>query len=474
MKVLFIQDNLINESLALADLAGLLKKNGHKCELYIDKEEKNILEKTAQYEPNLLVVPISIIAPQWGLNMAEKLKEKLPNTILLLAGTYPTFFPETIEQTNADIILRGEAEIPILKLLDVMAKGQDYSNIENLWLRKNNKIIKNEMGEVTDLTRLPLPDRELYFKYRVSEKFPLKVIASGRGCPNRCSYCFNAALQDSLPKVKNFTRKKEVSRIIEEIKTILQNGHKIEQIHFSDDLFTFKKQWVLDFCQLYKASFSIPFSINSKIEYLDEEIIEKLKKANCIGIAVGVETGNENLRIKVMNRNTTNRKIIDVCQLIKKHGLVLTTFNMVNIPTETIENIYETIELNQLIKADNPRITVFMPIPKTRLYMELEAKGLLSPGQTKYELQKIKLNNIKTIIYYVFPLLVKFPFFYKWLRKYIGLFDNFIILVFIKFLENFKLVFERKYFRINIFKALPYYLHTGGPKNRTHVYSTLL
>lgn len=474
MKILFIQDNLINESLALCDLAGVLKKNGHEYILYVEKEEKNIIEKIKIFQPDLIIIPISIIAPQWGLAMLENIKRVLPGCLLLMTGTYPTFFPEIIERTSADIILRGEAELPIMQLLARINDGQDYADLDNLWVKKQNRFIKNDMGPVTDLTKLPLPDREIYFKYKPLANFPLKVFASGRGCPNRCAYCFNAALQDCLPELKDFTRKKSIPKIIEEIRDVLDKGYYIEQIHFSDDLFTFKKQWVLDFCQAYKASLNLPFSINSKVEYLDEEIIGELKAANCIGIAVGIETGNEDLRIRVMNRNTTNQKIIDICNLIKKHGLILTTFNMLNVPTEKTENIYQTIELNQLIKTDNPRVTVFTPIPKTKLYLELEAKGLISPEQAKYELQKTNLSNIKKVIFCIFPLLVKFPFFYKFLKKYSYLFDNLFMLALAKLLENLKLVFERKYFRINIFKAISYYVHTGGPKNRTHVYSTLL
>lgn len=457
MKILFLQNNLINESLALCDLAGLLKFNDYSYLLLVEKEEKNFYQKIIKYQPTLVIIPISIIAPIWGLDTGIKLKKILPSTLLLAAGTYPTFFPEMIEKNPFDIILRGEAEQPILTLLSKLKNKQDITKIRNLWVREGNTIYKNPLGEFTNISELPIPDREIYFKYPVARNFPLKIFASGRGCPNNCNYCFNAGLKQWLPNIEKFTRKKPVPKLINEIKDVQKKKYLMTHIHFSDDLFTFDKEWVKEFCLQYQKNFEIPFTINSKAEFLNETLIKTLKKAGCRGIAIGIESGNEKLRMTAINRPTTNKIIIDACQLVKKHKLILTTFNMLNLPTEETKNLWETIEINHQLKVDNPRATIFFSIPKTKIY---EKFGSATKTTAAIE-----------IIYHLFPLFVKYPRLAKKILPFIGIKP---LLPFWCLAGNIKNFYEKKFFKINLLKSINYYLRTGGPKNKTHVYSTLL
>lgn len=462
MKILFLQDNIINESLALCDLAGILKVNNIAYDLLIEKEERNFTAKISAFNADLTIIPISVIKPAWGLKTAQVVKKITPDSKVVIAGTYATFYPEIIENKNIDIVLIGEAEGPILSLVEKLKNNSDYSKINNLWIKYNDGIIKNSLGPLTDLSSLPLPDREIYYKYKTIKNFPLKLLSTGRGCPNNCSYCFNPALKIMLTDNSIFTRKKPVNNLINEINYLLSKRYPLTHIHFSDDLFTYDKNWVIEFGKMYRSVAKVPFTINSKVEYLDEEIVASLKNAGCHGIAIGLETANEQLRNVIMNKNTTNSKIIEAAKIIKKHDIVLTTFNMIDLPQESLADVFKTIQLNQNIEADNPRVRKYLPIPKTKLAELME--------QHKNDISRSLPEKESLII--LFPILVNFPWLNSFLSRHIWFLQIFKPVWHL--FEFIKLINEKKFFNISILKSIPYYLHTGGPQNKTTVYSTIL
>ncbi|HOX28383.1 MAG TPA: hypothetical protein PLQ76_04420, partial [bacterium] len=115
MKVIFLQDNGINESLSVTDAAGLLKANGHECDLFIEKNERSFEQRIKDASPGLIVVPMDIWGERKVLGIAERAK-KTVDAPILFCGTYPLLFPEISDDDSVDIVCLGEAEYPILEL----------------------------------------------------------------------------------------------------------------------------------------------------------------------------------------------------------------------------------------------------------------------------------------------------------------------------------------------------------------------
>ena len=95
MKVVFLQDNGINESLSLCDVAGLLGDRGHDCELFLRRNEKRFYENAAAVRPGLIVIPMDIWGERKAIGMSEKIKE-LTDAPVVFCGTYPLLIPEVI------------------------------------------------------------------------------------------------------------------------------------------------------------------------------------------------------------------------------------------------------------------------------------------------------------------------------------------------------------------------------------------
>jgi len=476
MKVVFLQDNGINESLSLTDIAGLLEDRGHECDLFLERNERNFYAKIADSDPGLIVVPMDIWGEKKAIDIAGEVKRKIEVPIVF-AGTFPLLIPEVIEKPGVDMICVGEAEFPILELADAIESGKDYSGIPNLHIKRDGEIIRNGMRPLLqDLTLLPLPDRDIYFKYPFMRDVSIKRFTSGRGCPNACSFCFNAKFKEIYHGKGGYVRRKPVKRIIEEIEDMKRIA-PLKSIHFADDLFTDDRKWVLEFCEEYASRFDMPWTCNTAVHAVNEEMIVAMKRSHCSGIAMGVEAGREYIRMAVLNKPYRDRQVIRVAELIKKYGLYFTSFNIMALPGETVEDAFATVRFNRHLRADNVRAFFLSPIPRTRLAEQSAGKGYLSedynekgPGIMTLEVHSPQHKKLHTL-YYLIDIALISPFFEKIVRLLLDVkLPGFIL--FLLLLPRMNR--ERKFFRIEIFSGLKFFLNTSLPQNRTKNFNNYL
>ena len=163
MRVLFVQDNGINESLALAELAGWLGNQGHEVRLLLDRQERRLEQKASAFAPDLVVVPCNVYAHTWALGMLRRLAAALPGAPVLVGGTHPTFAPDLLDEPEVSMILVGEAELVVSELLERLGNGCDYTDIPGIWVKREGVKHRNGPADrLDDLDKLPLPDRSMY------------------------------------------------------------------------------------------------------------------------------------------------------------------------------------------------------------------------------------------------------------------------------------------------------------------------
>ncbi len=258
------------------------------------------------------------------------------------------------------------------------------------------------------------------------------------------------------------------------------NRYPLKHVHFSDDLFTFDDEWTTEFCGRYAERIAVPFTFNSMVNKLDESTIKSLAHAGCTGIAVGIESGNNDVRVNVLNKRISNQEIIDKCMLIKKHGIRLATFNMIGNPGETLENVFETIELNRKIRPDNPVITMSVPIEGTKLYEFAIDHGYLEHDYTMdlesfFDREKpiyrtpyaVQFENL----FYTFPFIVKHDSLYRIIPR---LYNSALLTPLFRLMAFNKLYYVKKFFDVGLLPSIVFYLHTGGPANWTNNYSSIM
>lgn len=481
-KIVFINDNGINESLPMTEISAVLKGSGFETDLFIQKDEgKRFFKNISQIKPNAFVVPFDVMGQIWSINMTNELKKRWREIPVVAVGTYATLFPDVLSQCDADVLCRGEAEYALGELFTKMRGNENYDDVKNLWIKRDGGIIKNPLRPlIVDLDSLPTPDRELYYKrYEYLRKFSTKRIIAGRGCAQRCFYCYNPALQDLyVCRGKLFTRKKSPERVLVDIED-LKNRAALKSIYFIDDLFTDDKAWLLKFCEIYPKKFKIPFACNITADSVDDDKIKALKGAGCRAVLMGVETGNEKLRFEVLNKVVKDEQIIEAAELFKKYRIKFLTYNMLGLPTENLDSLLKTVEFNQKLKPDYIRVTVAFPMPQTKLTeIAVEKKMVTSerldyifslPPKLQYTTSIYQsdekfMKKVKRL-YHLFPFAIKFGL-PRWKVRFLINVPFFSSIL--KWVHYFTVLWEEKgVFNIMLISGLRFFLHTGHPLNKT-------
>ncbi|MFC1668540.1 B12-binding domain-containing radical SAM protein [Chlamydiota bacterium] len=438
MKCLFVYKTAsldITDPMGIMCLIAQCKKHGHEADLLLTNLEKDFYQSVIEYQPDVIGFSVTSGSEGYYLDLIKELRKRL-EFISILGGPHPTFFPEIIEEEGVDIICRGEGDDALVDLLNRLHERKDYSDIPNLWIKKEGRILKNPMRPlVKNLDDLPFPDRASFLKYYAYANSSVKHFLASRGCPYDCTYCFNHKLKKLYREEcgqKEYCRMRSVDNVIEEVKQVKKN-YRLKIVYFHDDLFIMNKAWLKEFATKYKKEIDLPMICYVRANLVDEEIASYLRQAHCITIAMGIESGNYLLRKNVLKRNMSNEQIIKAADLFHKYGITIMTQNMVGLPEETIQNAYETISLNIRVKPAYAWVSIFQPYPRTEMHQYCIDKGYLDPAHTQHAsyqvespintgITKRKFENLHKF----FALSIEFPFFFSLTKQLILLPGNII------------------------------------------------
>ncbi|MGR3319485.1 MAG: B12-binding domain-containing radical SAM protein [Candidatus Anammoxibacter sp.] len=310
----------------------------------------------------------------------SKAIEGLPNVLQIAGGVGATLDHERIMPKAAiDGFVVGEGEIPIGNLLKSINNGIDIYNTDGFyWKRDGHAAKRGASTFVNDLNELSLPDYSVFDRDLVVYGTPLNInIMLSRGCPYKCTYCSNSALRSVYPESNGYFRLNSVDHSIKLVEKLVNEYPEAAFVTFEDDLLIAKKDWFISFANEYHKRIGLPYRVNIRTECINDDIVKVLKESGCVIGHLGLESGNEDLRKKLLNRRHTNESLIEKTGMVKKAGIKLFTFNVVGLPFETKENMLETLDLNKKVKADSGQCTFYYPFPGTELYETCKSKGLL-------------------------------------------------------------------------------------------------
>jgi len=324
------------------------------------------------------------------------IKEASPETKIVLGGPHPSCDPENIFSyfPEIDWAFRGEAEIGLARLLDLMSEEKEISRPALLtvpgliWRDENQKTIVNSPLFVEDLDSLGYPSWDLlrpdnyplaphgaFFK-----NYPIAPIIITRGCPFSCTYCAGPLV--SGRKI----RKRSVGLVIEEIKDLYHN-YGIREIHIEDDNFTMDRNLVLEFCQkLEENKLDITWTCPNgvRLDTLDKELILAMKNSGLYSISVGIESGSEKI-LRDMRKGLGKEKIKEKINLLREAGLEVSGFFIVGYPTETKEDILATIAFAKELGIKRAGFSAFKPFPGTEITKYLAERGELDKDKEDWD-----------------------------------------------------------------------------------------
>jgi len=415
-KVVLVQYWMLDH-LGPMTISACLKERGHNVDILVKHEEKRFLTKIASLKPDVIGFACTSGIHLVAVKDALSIKKILPNIITLMGGPHPTFVPEIIEEDGLDIICRGEGEEALVELCDRIDQGKPYNDVLNLWVKSNGNIFKNELRPlIENLDALPFPDREYYNSYKILKKMPTRTISTGRGCVFNCTFCYVGALKSMYKGKGKFVRRRSVNHVIEEIKQLKENQY-VKYISFEDDDMLDGHEWILDFCNEYKKQIDLPYFCLARFDNLTEDVVRSLKDSGCYLIALGIDSGNEKIRQKLLNKSLPVDEIIYGAGLLKKYNLKFKTYNILGSPGETVDEALDTLTLNRTIGADFPTAFIWTPYPGTPLakYMASKGNGEVNNSdfpQTIINKSIVKQDNIAELenLQKLFSFLVKMQF----------------------------------------------------------------
>ena len=311
-----------------------------------------------------------------GYAIAARIKETAPGTSIVFGGAHVCSAGAGLldDFSAIDYLVIGEGEQTFYEL--VIANGRDRHSIPGVAARVDGKgALAAERELIADLDSLPFPAYhrlpefpQRYFLPLFSyPKAPNSSIISSRGCPYQCSYCdrsvFNRGFRFNSPEY-----------IVEHL-TMLNRDYGIRHVFFYDDLFTTDRRRVAEFCELKeKRRLSVGYNCIARLEHVDRELLQLLKRSGCWQVNFGIESGDPEVikkHRKFYGLDEVQRKL----QLVKDTGMRVKGLFMVGLPGETEASIRRTIDYALALPLDEINVTMFTPFPGAPVYPTIREHG---------------------------------------------------------------------------------------------------
>jgi len=317
---------------------------------------------------------------KWFVNKARAI---MPKAKIVVGGPVVTCKPEfMVRHLKADLIVVGEGEetfVEVIKNFDFEHKNHGKPFSGAAYLDANGKFIFQPRSPMKDLDILPLPawhrfPMETYTTNSVYSRkagFDLKrgvKIYTSRGCPMNCSFCYHTFGRG--------IRVRKLENVIEEIK-ILKKIYSPQFVFFMDEAFSFNRNRVMEFCDLYaKSGIDLPFRLYGRLDTVDEEMASVLAKTGCLEYGFGVESGSVKI-LKNMNKSITPKKMEQSIGMLRKHDLVGAATFIHGMVGENEATVNESLAFYKRAGFKNVSPLFIQPYPGAPMWTpEVEAKIL--------------------------------------------------------------------------------------------------
>ncbi len=381
-------DPVVLPPLEFAYAASVLEKNGYEFEIIdapaLDLNVQGVLKKLLESGADLVVINTTPTSFKNDLEICGLIKGKLPETWVCLTGPFVSVFPEiALNDSGVDIVIRNEIEYTVLELSKAIEENC-FEDVEGIAYKKNGEIVRTQNRPlIMNLDELPFPAYHClpvdeYCHYWLPEK-PFMTMSTSRGCPFGCIYC-------PYPVgYGGFWRGRSPENVLDEIHLYADDFH-VKSILFRDQVFTFDMKKTEQICKgIVEREIDIQWRCETRVDRLSKELMKVMKDAGCIGLHLGVESGDSKILSGIgkhgVNIDMVKKVFADADELEIETG----AFFMIGLPGETRQSIWKSFKLAMDLNPDFVHLGVVTPYPGTELYRLAEEKGwILTRDWTKY------------------------------------------------------------------------------------------
>jgi radical SAM superfamily enzyme YgiQ (UPF0313 family) len=378
MKVLFIYPTMVSEApMTLAMLSGVAKRKGWETKSLVNTFKKPLsinefVFETIKYKPDIVAISMITFEVLFVRELIRKLRKA--KFFVVVGGAHPTDCPEECIEAGANVVIVGEGENVLKKILF------DYE--------ANEHIEQIQKGEPIDLSELPLPDLDVFDRELFTDKSGFikgfHRIYTSRGCPGTCTFC-------DWQVFKQNWRPYPTEHIIADIKKRMNYG--INTFSIADDCFTVDRERAIELAKEFKK-LGIVWRTNSRADLVDYEMLKTFKDCGCHSIALGLESGDSET-LKRVGKRVTLEQNIEAPKLAHKAGLEVYGCLMTGFPWETTKHVENQIKFVHELWNDVSLFQVsgsLMPFPGAAIYRQYAKEYQFEEYWLKPDYQKLGIQ----------------------------------------------------------------------------------
>jgi radical SAM superfamily enzyme YgiQ (UPF0313 family) len=320
-----------------------------------------------------------------GLQFASYVRELRPEVPIIWGGWHATFAArQAAEDPRVDVVVRGFGESTFVELLAAFRSGRSLREIHGISFREGQEIIETPDRPLEDINRFPPPAYDLIDPARYIHNLRPGVRQAGvifsRGCPFECDFCL-----DSRSKWLGLT----VDRMMAEIEFWLGLG--VNQIVFFDGNFFLGNQRIVEFCEailargLEKKFRWSGTAVGHRVVQMDDELLDLLARAGLRSMAIGAESGSQELLSRITNKTTVEHNI-EAIRRLTRHGISQYLSLLVGYPGEPADALDLTFRLAHQAKRINPnaeiQVNFTTPLPGSEVFRYAVERGLVEEPRT--------------------------------------------------------------------------------------------
>jgi anaerobic magnesium-protoporphyrin IX monomethyl ester cyclase len=364
--------------LGLGYLGAVLEKNGYSVNVIDCQAQKlthNDFEREiSKHQPKVVGVTSTTLTYKSALKVAEIAKQVHPDCVTILGGCHATFWDDKAleECPRLDMVVRKEGEYTLLEIVNRLKESKCIHDVLGTTCRKNGKTIRNaDRPYIENLDELPFPAHHLLpLKHLRKQRKVIFPLTTSRGCVYWCNFC---------TAVRMFGRRyrmRSPKNVVDEIQ-FLNEKYGANQLTFYDDTFTVDQSRVEKICEgIQKRKLKVEWDCETRVDMVTRDLLKKMKKAGCIAVWFGVESGSQNV-LNSMEKSINLAQTRRAFKWANEAGLMVVAGVILGFPGETKDTAWQTVKFVEELNPNDVGYYIATPYPGTPMYDFVKENGWL-------------------------------------------------------------------------------------------------
>ena len=371
--------------LGMAYIAAVLERDGFdvKCidgpaQATVEGYDIDGLAKdVAEFDPQIVGITASTSQADHAREALKVIKKFNPKIVTILGGTLISAAPDDLlKYPDIDYGVCGEADLAISGIVKKIENGEKLEGSEGLIWREGEGVKFIKAKTIMELDQIPMPARHLLRMdlYKPSpanyRRLPATTMMTSRGCPYACIFC-------SRPTVGRTFRPHSATRVVDEIEQMAKQ-FGIRDIQIFDDTFTMDPKRTEDICKgIIERKLDVGWNCMTRVDRITPDLFRLMKQAGCYEVGFGIESGSDRV-LKFIKKGITTTQVRNAVKMAKEAGIHVRGFFMIGFPTETKEEILQTITFAKELDVDVAQFMVSTPFPGTELWEMAKKNGKIN------------------------------------------------------------------------------------------------